>query len=237
MTAVILGAGDFPRTEYPRYLLRTAGLVVCCDGAFRKYRAFAGAALGQIPFVVIGDMDSLPRGLREAYRDHVISLPGQDDNDQTKALRHILKHYPEVDTIHILGATGRREDHTLGNLGLLMEYARTYLGGLSPDEPVSPLGAGPVPDGKTAPDVRIDLVSDYGTAVALTDSCELWVGEGRSVSLFSPDPTLTIRSEGLRWPTEGVVWDNWWKGTLNRATADRIRLTFSHPSVALIILS
>jgi hypothetical protein len=33
-----------------------------------------------------------------------------------------------------------------------------------------------------------------------------------------------------------VVFDAWWKATLNRADEDVVRLKFSHPSVALIIL-
>jgi thiamine pyrophosphokinase len=119
-----------------------------------------------------------------------------------------------VSEIHILGATGRREDHTVGNLGLLMEYTRLFdLDG-----------------------IRVDIVSDYSTAFAVTDSCELHVGAGRRVSLFSPDNSLTIKSSGLQWPTDAVVFDNWWPATLNRAVDDVIKLTFSHPSRALILL-
>ena len=83
-------------------------------------------------------------------------------------------------------------------------------------------------------DVRI--ISDYGTAFAAADTLTLDVGAGRKVSLFSPDPTLRIHSEGLVWSTDEVVFDNWWKASLNRACADRIRLEFNHPGPLLIIL-
>ena len=62
------------------------------------------------------------------------------------------------------------------------------------------------------------------------------MGQGRAVSLLTPDNALRIRSEGLEWPTDDVVFDNWWKATLNRATRDEIRLEFSRPGVALVIL-
>ena len=215
-TAVILAAGAFPTKPYPLYLLQSADIVVCCDSAFAKYlrrmpRIFGGERL---PDVVIGDMDSLPASLQSAYADIIVHETEQDHNDQTKAVRYILGHYPDVREIHILGSTGLRADHTIGNLSLLMEYPRMF---------------------GTA-DVAIDAVSDYGTAFALTDSAELHVGAGRRFSLFSPDNGLRIRSEGLQWPTDDVVFDNWWKATLNRTTADIVRLTFSHPSLALIIL-
>ena len=138
----------------------------------------------------------------------------QDYNDLTKAMRYVLKAHPDATDIHILGAGGRREDHTVGNLGLLMEYPRLL-----------PLG-----------DIRVDMVSDYSMAFAVTDSCELHVGKGRRVSLFSPDNSLNIKSEGLQWPTDAVVFDAWWPATLNRATEDIVRLTFSHPSRALVVL-
>lgn len=215
-TAVILGAGAFPAKPYPLYLLQSADILVCCDSAFATYlkrmpKLFGGAE--RLPDVVIGDMDSLSKSLQQRYAERIVRIEEQDHNDQTKALRYIVEHYPEVTEIHILGATGRRADHTIGNLSLLMEYPRLF-GTLPP----------------------IDIVSDYGTAFAIFDSIELHVGAGRRISLFSPDNTLTIRSEGLQWPTDDVVFDNWWKATLNRASADIVRLTFSHPSRALVIL-
>ena len=218
-TAVIVGNGQFPKKEYPLYLLESADYVVCCDGALDTYlRHFRGRNLRR-PDVVIGDMDSLSKKTAERFRDIAVKIDEQETNDQSKAFHYILEHFPDVDTVHILGATGKREDHTIGNLSLLMEYAREM---------------GRQDCGRT---VSVDIVSDWSTAFAITDSCTLDVGEGRSVSIICPDNSLNIKSEGLVWPTDNVVFDNLWQTTLNRASADRISLTFSHPSIALIILN
>ena len=218
-TAVTVGNGQFPKKEYPLYLLESADCVVCCDGALDTYlRHFRGRNLRR-PDVVIGDMDSLSKKTAERFRDIAVKIDEQETNDQSKAFHYILEHFPDVDTIHILGATGKREDHTIGNLSLLMEYAREMRR---------------QDCGRT---VSVDIVSDWSTAFAITDSCTLDVGEGRSVSIICPDNSLNIRSEGLVWPTDNVVFDNLWQTTLNRASADRISLTFSHPSIALIILN
>ena len=218
-TAVIVGNGQFPKKEYPLYLLESADYVVCCDGALDTYlRHFRGRNLRR-PDVVIGDMDSLSKKTAERFRDIAVKIDEQETNDQSKAFHYILEHFPDVDTIHILGATGKREDHTIGNLSLLMEYAREMRR---------------QDCGRT---VSVDIVSDWSTAFAITDSCTLDVGEGRSVSIICPDNSLNIKSEGLVWPTDNVVFDNLWQATLNRASADRISLTFSHPSIALIILN
>ena len=218
-TAVIVGNGQFPKREYPLYLLESADYVVCCDGALDTYlRHFKGRNLRR-PDVVIGDMDSLSKKTAERFRDIAVKIDEQETNDQSKAFHYILEHFPDVDTVHILGATGKREDHTVGNLSLLMEYAREMRR---------------QDCGRT---VFVDIVSDWSTAFAITDTCTLDVGEGRSVSIICPDNSLNIKSEGLVWPTDNVVFDNLWQATLNRASADRISLTFSHPSIALIILN
>ena len=214
-----MGNGQFPKKEYPLYLLESADYVVCCDGAIDTYlRHFRGRNLRR-PDVVVGDMDSLSKNTAERFRDIAVKIDEQETNDQSKAFHYILEHFPDVDTIHILGATGKREDHTIGNLSLLMEYAREMRR---------------QDCGRT---VSVDIVSDWSTAFAITDSCTLDVGEGRSVSIICPDNSLNIKSEGLVWPTDNVVFDNLWQATLNRASADRISLTFSHPSIALIILN
>ena len=214
-----MGNGQFPKKEYPLYLLESADYVVCCDGALDTYLRHCSGRNLRRPDVVVGDMDSLSKKTAERFRDIAVKIDEQETNDQSKAFHYILEHFPDVDTIHILGATGKREDHTIGNLSLLMEYAREMRR---------------QDCGRT---VSVDIVSDWSTAFAITDTCTLDVGEGRSVSIICPDNSLNIKSEGLVWPTDNVVFDNLWQATLNRASADRISLTFSHPSIALIILN
>ncbi len=161
------------------------------------------------------------------YAKQLIKVEEQDDNDQTKAMCHILEHYPEVDCIHILAATGKREDHTIGNLGLLMEYARRWPVATGHD------GESVMPGQTGYPEV--DMVSDYSTAFTVTDTCDLILGKGRRISIFSPDNSLNIKSQGLVWPTDEVVFDNWWPATLNRTSEDLVHLEFSHKSLVLII--
>ena len=210
---VILGNGEFPRSEYPLYILGAAEVIVCCDGAAEKLLAHDPSLAGKA--VVIGDLDSIGDSSRSAFEGRIVHVAEQDDNDQTKAMCYIMEHYPDAASITILGATGLREDHTIGNISLLMEYTRMF------------------PSCKA----EIQMVSDYSTIFAVTDTIELHIGEGRRVSILSPDNSLKIKSEGLVWPTDDVVFDNWWKATLNRASSDVVKLSFSHPSLALVILN
>ena len=60
-SVVIIGDGKFPKTEYPRYLIRQADFIICCDGALLKFLRNSKAIFGEerLPDLVIGDMDTL----------------------------------------------------------------------------------------------------------------------------------------------------------------------------------
>lgn len=215
-SVVIICDGQFPKTEYPRYLIRTADFIICCDGSLAKFLRNSRAIFGEerLPDLVIGDMDTLSAGLQKKYADIIIKETEQEHNDQTKAVRWALGNISGIGSIHILGATGGRADHTIGNASLLMEYTRLF----------------------DLRDIILESVSDNGTMFPANDTIEFECGPGREVSIFTPDNSLKIRSEGLMYPTDDVVFDNWWKATLNKSTQDKVRLEFSHKSLALIML-
>jgi thiamine pyrophosphokinase len=216
---VIICDGKFPKDAYPRYLVMSADFTICCDGALVKYLRAGKSIFGQArtPDLVIGDMDTLSASMQKKYSDIIIKEDEQEHNDQTKAVRWAVNNIPDLEHIYILGATGGRPEHTIGNAGLLMEYTRMF-----------PL---------EEKEITVESVSDHGTMFPVTDTVSLDCGEGRQIAVFSPDPTLKIKSQGLQWPTDDVVFDNWWKATLNRASQDTVTLEFSHRSLALVMMN
>lgn len=214
---IIICDGKFPKKEYPRYLIRTADYIICCDGALKKFLSNSVSIFGEerLPDLVIGDMDTLSKSLQQKYADIIIKEIEQEHNDQTKAVRWALNNLKDIESIYIMGATGGRADHTIGNVSLLMEYTRMF----------------------DLQGVVLEMISDEGTIFPITDTVEFECGEGRQVSIFSPDITLNIKSEGLMYPTDDVVFDNWWKATLNKASRDTVRLVFNHRSLALVMLN
>jgi len=109
---VILAAGTFPRQgTVARQMLDGAARVVCCDGAADAYRR----KTGREPTVVVGDCDSV----KGAFA-HVVQVAEQETNDLEKAVR--LCAAKAWRNPVVLGATGRREDHAIGNLFRCMEH-------------------------------------------------------------------------------------------------------------------
>lgn len=218
-TVVIICDGQFPKTEYPRYLMKTADFTICCDGALVKYLRASKSIFGEerTPDLVIGDMDTLSAAMQKKYAGIIVKEDEQEHNDQTKAVRWALSNIEGLSRIYIIGASGGRLDHTIGNASLLMEYTRLF--------------------DLDSKGVTIESVTDNGSAFAINDTVEFDCGIGRQVSIFSPDNSLRIKSSGLEYRTDDVVFDNWWKATLNKAVADTVRLEFNHPSMALVFLN
>ncbi len=202
---VILAAGDFPRAQAPLKALRKADLRICCDSA-----AEALVAYGLVPDRIVGDLDSLSPVFQERFADRITQITGQEDNDLTKAFHLALTLNPA--RITIVGATGKREDHALGNISLLLDYAR---------EAVCP----------------VEMLTDYGRFAAIYDTASLQAVPGQQVSIFAFDNALNIKSAGLKYPTDQVRFDTLWKATLNEALSDSFTLTLSHPCGVLLFFA
>ena len=187
--AVVVGGGDFPMHSCPLSLLNNAPRVVCCDGAADEYLAH-----GLIPWRIIGDGDSLSDEAKLKYTDIIRINPDQETNDQTKAIEYLAsKGYKDV---AIVAATGRREDHTLGNISLLIEYLRMGL--------------------------NVRIYTDYGMMVACSGNQTFSCPKGSAVSIFGFG-TEGMTSEGLAYPIRDF--SSWWQGTLNKTTQEVFYIT------------
>lgn len=178
--AVVLANGEFPVHNVPLSILENASHIVACDGAIAKLLAYQDS---HRDLVAVGDGDSIP----DAMRDRLIQIEEQDDNDLTKATRYCLEQGWR--RICYLGATGKREDHTLGNISLIVLY---YL----------EMGVEPV------------MVTDYGWFVVAKGDASFESFEGQQVSIFNVD-CRKLDSEGLKW--QSYPFHQFWQGTLNEA--------------------
>ena len=102
-TVVIICDGQFPKTEYPRYLIKTADFTICCDGALTKYLRHSKNIFGfeRRPDMVIGDMDTLSPSMQRKHADIIVKENEQEHNDQTKAVRWALNNIEDITHIYI----------------------------------------------------------------------------------------------------------------------------------------
>ena len=115
---VILANGDFPKKGGAAWkLLAAAKRVVCCDGAADAYRRH----FRRWPDVIIGDLDSIPpHFLLSPFSFLLVRDANQDTNDLEKAMAYCAKLGWKNPMI--VGATGKREDHAIGNVFRALDY-------------------------------------------------------------------------------------------------------------------
>ncbi|MRR19329.1 thiamine diphosphokinase [bacterium] len=193
MKTVILANGKYPSHKVPVKHLTEADLIVCCDGAAEKL-----VAHGLEPGIITGDLDSVSPALKQRYEKILVPDADQETNDLTKAVKWCVTQ--GIEEVVILGATGIREDHTLGNISLLADYSRL---------------------------LKATIVTDTGSFRVFDRSVTISSSPGQQVSVFSPDPGLAITSSGLRYPLKGLKLSSWWRGTLNEAEGESFRLEFT----------
>lgn len=188
--AVILCAGEYPSNEVPLRILEGAEFLCCCDGA-----ATSLIDRGIIPQAIVGDGDSFSPQFREQYKDILHIITEQDDNDQTKATRFCIAR--GFNKMAYLGATGRREDHTLGNISLMVNYLRTLK-------------------------IKPVMFTDYGAFIPCEGEVCLKSFTRQQVSVFNMT-CRRLESKGLKWPARAT--DELWQGTLNEATGSTVTLS------------
>ena len=186
--AVIVAGGDYPTSEQALQVLHNAPYVVCCDGAADRY-----ISTGHVPDAIVGDGDSISAYNRTKYAALLHIIAEQETNDQTKAVNYLLGK--GMRHIAIVGATGRREDHTIGNISLLIEYARA--------------GA------------QVRSFTDHGVFIPCNGDTTLKCRKGQQVSIFAIT-AKELSSEGLLYPIYDFT--NWWQGTLNECTGEQFTI-------------
>lgn len=114
MRIIIFANGNLPNPEKARALLRPDDFILCADGGTRH-----ALALGLVPNVIVGDMDSLPENFSPStFNGEFVLFPkDKNETDLELAINHAITLSPHQ--ILILAALGGRMDQTLANIALL----------------------------------------------------------------------------------------------------------------------
>ena len=168
-SALIVGNGEPPSRELFAACAREAELILCADGG-----ANTASAYGYAPDYIVGDLDSVSSQSKAALAADRVVLVDPEGNvgtDGQKVLNHAVAL--GVTQAVLLGFTGRRTDHLLGNLSLLKTFADR---------------------------LTLRIVDDY-CDIRLIDRCiRFCAAIGQKISLCPLDGAAEgITTEGLKW--------------------------------------
>lgn len=201
---VVVANGLFPLREEVLTYLRVTPQLIACDGAAKTLldKGFA-------PTAIVGDLDSLPEEIRYNSACEVRHSAEQMTNDLTKAVH--FAHEKGYERLLILGATGLREDHTLGNISLLTEYIDLF--------------------------DSVEMMSDFGVFIPMNRSRSFRSEPGQQISIFCITPQTRLTTTGLRWEVTNRRFECWWQGTLNEAIGHEFTISVDEPARLVIYKS
>ena len=115
---VIFANGNLPDLNKARDLLRADDLIICADGGTHH-----ALALGVIPNLVIGDMDSIQKEQWHELEKAGVTIElfprDKNETDLELAINRAVEYEPQQ--IIIIAALGGRLDQTIGNIALLTD--------------------------------------------------------------------------------------------------------------------
>ena len=195
----IIANGSFPCHKIPLDILKQSNTIIACDGAanmldYKKYK---------IDYI-IGDLDSIEKSTLNKHKSKIINKHEQTNNDLRKAM--ILLYNNNIKEFSILGATGKREDHTIGNIFSIYELYD---------------------------DLNATIFTDNGSFKCINSSTKIESFKGQQVSLFSNDKTITINSNGLKYNYRSECISSLFYGTLNESMNNIFSLDISHGKILI----
>ena len=179
---VIIANGRFPTHPTPLSYIERASFIVCCDGAANEFIEIGGK-----PNAIVGDCDSISKENIVRFADILYPNNDQETNDLTKSVQFCVDK--GIKDITIVGGTGKREDHTLGNISLLAEYVHI---------------------------ANVIMATNWGVFTPINTTTQFKSFIGEQVSIFSIDHTK-VSSQNLKYPLSNRILSNWWEGSLNES--------------------
>lgn len=180
-------------------------LIVCTDGAFH-YLKEKGFPLEKLDFIT-GDFDSYLIENQEINKEKIIYTPDQNFTDFHKILEIIAQKGGKE--ISVYGASGREQDHFLGNLHTAYLFRNQ---------------------------LDIKFFDEYSLYFFINNEFELSGVQGKMISLMPFPVAEVVFTKGLHWELSGETLSLTEKiSTRNRADSDKISVKYKSGAMVLFV--
>lgn len=191
--ALIIANGEPPKKQHLYELIKEAGTIICADGGANTALKF-----GVTPNAIVGDLDSIhAEALVKFHRIPTFEDRDDETTDLEKCIRWAIRS--KYDHLTVVGATGRRLDHTVGNLGVLAKFY---------------------------PDAVVRFVDDLGELRYVGRELVFESERGNIVSLIPLNRCDGVTTVGLKYALEGEMLQlGRREGTSNVVVSSPVRIT------------
>ena len=161
---IVIANGSFPSHPIAKNYLNKSGTIICTDGAADKL-----IDSGKNPDIIIGDFDSTSiKGKNRTGK--WIETPDQNKTDLEKTFEWCIMN--NIKKIVLLGSSGKREDHTLGNLFTLAKYH---------DE------------------IQCEIITNHAKIICVSGKNYISADTNQNISIIATEPIESITLDGLQY--------------------------------------
>ena len=160
----VLANGSFPSHPIAKNYLNKSGTIICTDGAADKL-----IDSGKNPDIIIGDFDST--SIKDKDRiGKWIETPDQNKTALEKTFEWCIMN--NIKKIVYLGSSGKREDHTIGNLFTLAKYH---------DE------------------IQCEIITNHAKIICVSGENYIFADNNQNISIIATEPIERITLDGLQY--------------------------------------
>lgn len=156
-------------------LVKTHSFFVAVDGGLLNCEA-----MGIMPNLIVGDMDSTPPKALKKYKHIPIETFAIDKDKTDLEIAIELVYSDKVEKISLFAALEKRTDHALYNLHLLFRYAG-----------------------------KLVIETEYETIFVINQSMEISCLPGQKISLLPlGPPAIDVITKGLKWELQKATFNH-----------------------------
>ena len=186
---IVIANGSFPSHPIAKNYLNKSGTIICTDGAADKL-----IDSGKNPDIIIGDFDSTSiKGKNRTGK--WIETPDQNKTDLEKTFEWCIMN--NIKKIVLLGSSGKREDHTIGNLFTLAKYH---------DE------------------IQCEMITNHAKIICVSGKNYIFADTNQNISIIATEPIERITIDGLQYNMKNESLLPSTRAISNKAISDKFYL-------------
>ena len=186
---IVIANGSFPSHPIAKNYLNKSGTIICTDGAADKL-----IDSGKNPDIIIGDFDSTSIKGKDRT-EKWIETPDQNKTDLEKTFEWCIMN--NIKKIVLLGSSGKREDHTIGNLFTLAKYH---------DE------------------IKCEIITNHAKIICVYGENYINVDTNQNISIIATEPIESITLNGLQYNMKNESLLPSTRAISNKAISDKFYL-------------
>ncbi len=186
---IVIANGSFPSHPIAKNYLNKSGTIICTDGAADKL-----IDSGKNPDIIIGDFDSTSIKGKDRTGKW-IETPDQNKTDLEKTFEWCIMN--NIKKIVLLGSSGKREDHTIGNLFTLAKYH---------DE------------------IQCEIITNHAKIICVSGENYIFADTNQNISIIATEPIERITLDGLQYNMKNESLLPSTRAISNKAISDKFYL-------------